>query len=51
MNSKSIRFAPWQHIGQRWLNWWRRQSPNRQDRLAMLGPLVAVLLFLAAITL
>ncbi len=51
MNSKSIRFAPWQHIGQRWLGWWRRQSPNRQDRLAMLGPLVAVLLFLAAITL
>jgi PAS domain S-box-containing protein len=29
--------------------WWRRQSPVRQDRFATLGPLVSVLLFLAAI--
>ena len=29
--------------------WWRRQSPSRQDRYATLGPLAAVLLFLAAI--
>jgi PAS domain S-box-containing protein len=29
--------------------WWRRQSPHRQDRYAMLAPLAAVLLFLAAI--
>ncbi|MCE4554520.1 PAS domain S-box protein [Pelomonas cellulosilytica] len=29
--------------------WWFRQSPSRQDRLATLGPLVSVLLFLAAI--
>ena len=29
--------------------WWREQSPNRQDRYAMLAPLVAVLLFFAAI--
>ena len=29
--------------------WWRRQSPARQDRLATLGPLISVLLFLAAI--
>src|SRR5690242_17784309 len=28
--------------------WWRRQSPSRQDRFATLGPLVSVLLFLAA---
>jgi len=28
--------------------WWRRQSPARQDRFATLGPLVSVLLFLAA---
>ena len=33
-----------------WLRrWWRRQSPGRQDRFAMLAPLAAVLLFLAAI--
>src|SRR6195952_4202479 len=32
-------------------NWWRRLSPSRQDRFATLGPLVSVLLFLAAITL
>ncbi|MDE2402802.1 MAG: PAS domain S-box protein [Burkholderiales bacterium] len=29
--------------------WWRKQSPNQQDRYATLGPLVSVLLFLAAI--
>ena len=29
--------------------WWRRQSLARQDRFATLGPLVSVLLFLAAI--
>jgi PAS domain S-box-containing protein len=29
--------------------WWRAQSPARQDRYAMLAPLIAVLLFLAAI--
>ena len=51
MNTKSIRFAPWQHVSLRWLAWWRRQSPNRQDRLAMMGPLVAVVLFLLAIAL
>ena len=31
--------------------WWRRQSPARQDRYATLGPLVSVMLFLAAIIL
>jgi PAS domain S-box-containing protein len=30
-------------------SWWRRQSPARQDRFATLGPLLSVLLFLAAI--
>jgi PAS domain S-box-containing protein len=29
--------------------WWRSQPPARQDRFATLGPLVSVLLFLAAI--
>jgi PAS domain S-box-containing protein len=29
--------------------WWRRQSAARQDRFATLGPLVSVLLFMAAI--
>jgi PAS domain S-box-containing protein len=29
--------------------WWRQLSPARQDRFATLGPLVSVLLFLAAI--
>jgi PAS domain S-box-containing protein len=31
--------------------WWRRQSLSRQDRYATLGPLVSVMLFLAAIIL
>ena len=35
----------------RWLGlWWRQQSPARQDRFATIGPLVSVMLFLAAIT-
>ncbi len=29
--------------------WWRRLSPSRQDRIATLGPLMSVMLFLAAI--
>ncbi|KQM75336.1 PAS domain S-box protein [Xylophilus sp. Leaf220] len=32
-----------------WRLWWRRQSPTRQDRFAMLAPMAAVVLFLAAI--
>src|SRR5919107_1580025 len=33
-----------------WLRrWWRRQTPVHQDRFAMLAPLAAVVLFLAAI--
>jgi PAS domain S-box-containing protein len=34
---------------QYWRRWWKRQTPGRQDRFAMLAPLVAVLFFLAAI--
>ena len=33
-----------------WLRqWWRQQSPNRQDRYASIAPLITILLFLAAI--
>ncbi len=32
-----------------WGRWWKNLSPNRQDRVAALAPLLAVLLFLAAI--
>ncbi len=35
--------APW------YQRWWRAQSAHRQDRFAMLAPLIAVMLFLAAI--
>ena len=38
--------APWRRLV---ATWWFRQSPSRQDRLATLGPLISVLLFLAAI--
>ncbi len=31
-------------------DWWRRQSPHRQDRFAMIGPIVTVLLFLTVIS-
>ena len=32
-----------------WRRWWRKQSPSRQDRFIALGPLFAVILFLAAV--
>ncbi|MFC5605378.1 PAS domain-containing sensor histidine kinase [Variovorax soli] len=32
-----------------WRRWWRRQTPVLQDAFAMLAPMAAVLLFLAAI--
>ena len=32
-----------------WRRWWGRQSPSRQDRFITLGPLFAVMLFLAAV--
>ncbi|QNN59010.1 PAS domain S-box protein [Diaphorobacter ruginosibacter] len=32
-----------------WRTWWRSLSPHRQDRFAVLAPLAAVLMFLAAI--
>lgn len=33
-----------------WRTWWRKQTPNRQDRFAFIAPLAAVVLFMAAIT-
>jgi PAS domain S-box-containing protein len=33
----------------RWRRYWRRLSPSRQDRFVTLGPLLAVVLFLAAV--
>jgi hypothetical protein len=46
----SIPSGPQQTWPQRlFRRWWRRQSLSRQDRFATLGPLVSVLLFLAAI--
>ncbi len=33
-----------------WQNWWRNQTPSRQDRFAFLGPLTAVIMFFAAIS-
>ena len=33
----------------KWRRWWRRQTPQWQDRYALLAPLASVLLFFAAI--
>jgi len=32
-----------------WRSWWGKQSPSRQDRYITLGPLLSVILFLAAV--
>lgn len=45
--SPSTAFRPTRPHRFLWI-WWRRQSPSRQDRFATLGPLLSVLLFLAA---
>ena len=33
-----------------WRKWWATQTPSRQDRFAFLAPLMAVLVFMVAIT-
>ena len=43
--SQAIRLPLTAHLR----NWWRRLTPQRQDRFAVLAPLAAVVLFLAAI--
>ncbi|HEX2548015.1 MAG TPA: PAS domain S-box protein, partial [Ramlibacter sp.] len=48
-DSPASEFASEGPIPNWWRHWWRRQTPTRQDRFAMLAPLAAVLLFLAAI--
>src|SRR4051812_46347770 len=48
-DSPSSELLPEGPIPNWWRHWWRRQTPTRQDRYAMLAPLAAVLLFLAAI--
>jgi PAS domain S-box-containing protein len=32
-----------------WQHWWRRQPPIRQDRFAMIAPIITVLLFLSVV--
>ena len=45
----SLQTEPYLPTVKRAGNWWRRLSPSRQDRVAMLAPLAAVVLFMAAI--
>ncbi|NBO14765.1 MAG: PAS domain-containing sensor histidine kinase [Betaproteobacteria bacterium] len=40
------RNALWEATKNKVATWWRRQTPSRQDRYAVLAPLVAVVLFL-----
>ncbi len=47
MNKMSVPAAS--QLAQGWKRWWRRQPPSRQDRLATMAPLLAVMLFLSAI--
>ena len=42
--------SPLQTLNNNWRQWWRRLGPSHQDRFAFLAPLMAVLLFSAAIT-
>ena len=49
MTAQQVFQHPVRLLSQRWINWWRKLGPSRQDRLAVLAPLAAVLLFLAAI--
>jgi PAS domain S-box-containing protein len=49
MSAPQVIKQPARLLAQRWTNWWRKLSPSRQDRLAVLAPLAAVLVFLSAI--
>ena len=49
MTAQQVLKHPLRLVTQRWIHWWRRLSPARQDRLAVLAPLGAVLVFLAAV--
>ena len=49
MTAQQVLKHPVRLVARQWTNWWRKLSPSRQDRLAVLAPLAAVLLFLAAI--
>ena len=48
--SKTLPTSPFKQLIVRWRQWWRQQTPNRQDRFAFIAPLAAVVLFMAAIT-
>jgi len=48
--SKTLPTSPFKQLIIRWRQWWRQQTPNRQDRFAFIAPLAAVVLFMAAIT-
>jgi len=51
MNGTAVPIAAriWHQPAQRWAGWWRGLSAGQQDRLVSVLPLIAVLLFLAAI--
>ena len=36
-------------LTRRWVSWWKKQTPNRQDRVALLAPIAAVAIFLLTI--
>ena len=36
-------------VTSRWVTWWKRLSPSRQDRVAMIAPVAAVGIFLLTI--
>jgi len=38
-----------QTLNTQWKAWWKRQSPSRQDRVALLAPMAAVAVFLVTI--
>ena len=47
---KTSPISPLNSLSALWRKWWRKQTPNRQDRFAFMAPLAAVVLFMAAIT-
>ena len=36
-------------LNTQWVSWWKRQSPSRQDRFALIAPIAAVGIFLLTI--
>ena len=49
LNSAHMKSKLLSELNTHWVSWWKRQSPSRQDRFALIAPIAAVGIFLLTI--